>query len=111
MAQIQLTKTPDIAFSKSYLTSGVDVAVCRDATFKIELIRSGHTHSFKAENSVTRICSIASSSGKLTVKMDGESPIVIGPHGLFVVRPGSTCLVESEVYDEVALHITSVRNG
>lgn len=88
----------------------MDVAVSRDATFRIELIRSGRNHSITAETGITRICSIAS-GGKLTVRMDGEAAIVIGPHGLFVVRPGSSCVVESEVYDEVALHITSVRNN
>lgn len=30
---------------------------------------------------------------------------------MFTVRPRSACLVESEIYDDVALHITSVATG
>ncbi|CAN8104012.1 unnamed protein product [Discula destructiva] len=101
-------KTENIAFSKAYLANGAEVQVCREASFKVEIVPSGHAYTFKAEDGVTRICSIAS-AGKLNVKMDGEPPIVIGPHGMFTVRPRSACLVESEVYDEVALHITSVK--
>ncbi|CAN8104011.1 unnamed protein product [Discula destructiva] len=105
---MKLTSNPDIAFSKAYLANGAEVQVCREASFKVEIVPSGHAYTFKAEDGVTRICSIAS-AGKLNVKMDGEPPIVIGPHGMFTVRPRSACLVESEVYDEVALHITSVK--
>lgn len=100
----------DIAFSKSYLASGIEVQVCREAKFKVEVIRSGHIHTFKAVTGVTRICSIAS-TGKLSVKMDGEDPMVIGPHGMFTVGPDKSCVVESEVYDEVSLHITSVKTA
>lgn len=43
--------------------------------------------------------------------MDDEEPLVIGPHGMFSVRPRATCRVESEVYDDMALHITSVKTA
>lgn len=107
---IKLTTSLDIAFSKPYLATGHEVQVCREATFRVETIRSGHIHKLKAEDNITRICSIAS-AGKLCVKLDGEEPLVIGPHGMFTVRPHSECLVESEIYDDVVLHITSVKIG
>lgn len=40
--------------------------------------------------------------------MDGEDPFVIGPHDTSRIKPRSACLLESEVYDDVVLHITSV---
>lgn len=104
----QGSATPEnIAFSKAYLATGREVQVCREATFRVEIIRSGHTHILKAEDNVTRICSIAS-AGKLSVKLDSEEPLIIGPHGMFAVRPRSGCLVESEIYDDVSLHITTI---
>lgn len=110
MQGAKLTTCLDIAFSKPYLASGAEIQVCREASFRVEIIRSGHTYKVEAENNVVRICSVAS-AGKLSVKMDGEKPLVIGPHGMFTVRPGSACLVDSEIYDDVALHITSVKTG
>lgn len=65
---------------------------------------------FKAEADVLRVCSIAT-PGKLTVKMDGEQPLAIGTHSLFTVRPGTACVVESDIYDDMTLHITSVTIG
>lgn len=54
-----------------------------------------------------RLCSIA--SGKLTVHMDGEDPFTIGSHGMFRILPDSGCLVENEIYDDVTLHVTSIK--
>lgn len=106
----ELTACLDIAFSKSYLATGAEVQVCREAKFRVEIIRSGHTHQLKSEDHSLLICSVAS-AGKLNVKLEGEEPLLIGPHGMFTVRPCSACLVESEIYDDVALHITSVMTG
>lgn len=106
----KLTACLDIAFSKSYLATGAEVQVCREAKFRVEIIRSGHTHKLKAEDHSLLICSVAS-AGKLNVKLEGEEPLLIGPHGMFTVRPRSACLVESEIYDDVALHVTSVMTG
>ena len=41
--------------------------------------------------------------------MDGEGPFTIGSHGMFRTLPGSGCLIESEVYDDVTLHVTSIK--
>lgn len=56
---------------------------------------------------VLRLCSIA--AGKLTVKMEHEEPFVIGPHGMFRIGPHSSCFVESDLYDDVVVHITSIK--
>ncbi|KAF3765680.1 hypothetical protein M406DRAFT_68101 [Cryphonectria parasitica EP155] len=97
----------DIAFSKAYLTSGSEVHPCKEATFRVEVICSGRSCYLQPQTGVTRLCSIA--AGKLTVKIEGEEPFVIGPHGMFRITSHSTCLVESEVYDDVVLHITSIK--
>lgn len=97
----------DIAFSKSYLAAGHEIQACREAAFRIEVIRSGHNQRFQPQDGVTRLCSIA--AGKLTVKMNGEDPFIIGPHGMFRITPRSACLVESEVYEDVVLHIVSIK--
>lgn len=65
---------------------------------------------FKAEADILRVCSIAT-AGKLIVKLDGEPPLAIGTHSLFTIRPGTACVVESDIYDDVTLHITSVNVG
>jgi len=55
---------------------------------------------------VTRVCSIA--SGKLRVRIDGESEFTIGPHGLFKVRPGTACSVQNRLYIDAIVHISSL---
>lgn len=106
----KLTIFSDIAFSKSYLATGLEVQVCREATFQVAVIRSGHTHKFQPEDNIMRICSVAS-AGKLSIKLNGEEPLTIGSHGMFTIRPRSECLVECEIYDDVALHVTSIKTG
>ncbi|ROV91988.1 hypothetical protein VSDG_07615 [Cytospora chrysosperma] len=97
----------NIAFSKSYLANGHEVPVCKEAAFRVEIIRSGHSQQFRFKNDTLCLCSIA--SGKLRVKMDGEDPFTIGSHGMFRILPGSACVVENEVYDDVTMHVTSIR--
>lgn len=96
-----------IAFSKSYLAAGHEIQACREAAFRVEVIRSGHNQRFEPQDGVTRLCSIA--VGKLKVRMSGEEPFIIGPHGMFRITPRSACLVESEVYEDVLVHITSIK--
>ncbi|KUI68037.1 hypothetical protein VM1G_03627 [Cytospora mali] len=96
----------NIAFSKSYLANGHEIPVCGEATFRVVIIRSGHVHHFKPQSDTTRLCSIA--SGKLSVNMDGEDTFTIGSHGMFRILPGFGCLVESEIYDDVIVHVTSI---
>ncbi|KUI58926.1 hypothetical protein VP1G_06181 [Cytospora mali] len=96
----------NIAFSKSYLANGHEIPVCGEAAFRVVIIRSGHVHHFKPQSDTTRLCSIA--SGKLSVHMDGEDPFTIGSHGMFRILPDFGCLVESEIYDDVIVHVTSI---
>ncbi|ROW06919.1 hypothetical protein VMCG_04137 [Cytospora schulzeri] len=97
----------NIAFSKSYLANGHEISVCREAAFRVEIIRSGHSKQLRPQKDTMCLCSIA--SGKLTVKMDGEDPFTIGTHGMFRILPGSRCLVDNEIYDDVTMHVTSIR--
>ncbi|PSR99223.1 hypothetical protein BD289DRAFT_479604 [Coniella lustricola] len=97
----------NIAFSKSYLASGSGIQVCNEASFKIEVIRSGHSHRMPRQPGIMRLCSIA--AGKLTVKMEQEEPFAIGPHGMFRIGPHTSCFVESDLYDDVVVHITSIQ--
>lgn len=63
-------------------------------------------HKFKPRDNCTRLCSVA--SGKLTVRMDKEAPFIIGPHGMFKIEADVGCTVESDLYVDVILHVTSV---
>lgn len=65
----KLTVCVGVAFSKSYLATGAEVQVCREAKFQVGTIRSGHTHKLEAEDNVLFICSVAS-AGKLNIELD-----------------------------------------
>lgn len=64
-------------------------------------------YEIKPQTGTTRLCSIA--TGKLTINMDGEDPFTIGSHGMFRILPGAGCVVECEIYDDVTLHVTSIK--
>ncbi|ROW08539.1 hypothetical protein VPNG_06190 [Cytospora leucostoma] len=99
----------NIAYSKSYLANGHEIPVCNEAAFRVEVIRSGHVYHFTPQKDTIRLCSLA--AGKIAVNMDGEDRFTIGTHGMFRILPESGCLVENEIYDDVTLHVTSIKVG
>ncbi len=81
------------------------VNIDSDISFRVEIVRSGGSLRFDPESTRTRICSLA--AGKLRVHVD-DIDFVIGPNGMFKIKPGSTCVVENRLYIDAYLHISAV---
>ncbi len=75
-------------------------------SFHIEIVQPGQTHRFAPDQEVMRVCSLA--SGKLRVRVKGEPEFVIGPRGMFKLKPGVACAVENRLYLDSVLHISSL---
>ncbi|KAK0715531.1 hypothetical protein B0H67DRAFT_242336 [Lasiosphaeris hirsuta] len=93
----------NIAFSKAYVSTNQGVPVCDDVTFRVDTIHSGGVLALEADAASTRICSLA--SGKVRVAAGDEPEFVIGPHGMFKVKPGVACTVKNWMYMDAVLHV------
>jgi hypothetical protein len=81
--------------------------VSEDISFNIAVLSSGTTVHLGVEDSKLRTCSVA--AGKVKVKI-GTTEFKIGPHGMFKVMPGETCVVENRHYVDAYIHCTTVDN-
>lgn len=104
---IPLTQTLDIAFSKSFLENSQSIPVAADVSFRVDTIKSGHKLEFEANTSNTRYCSVA--AGKLRVSIAGQPEFVIGPHGVFKIKPGVKAWAQNRLYIDSVVHVVSVR--
>ena len=95
-----------MAFSKAYLSTNQVVPVWEDVTFHVDTIRAGNTLTMEAEVNKSRHCSIA--AGKVKVKMGDQPEFTIGPHGLFLIKPGTTCVVQNRMYVDAIVHVTAL---
>jgi len=95
-----------IAFSQPYLTANQSVPAAQDTTFRVDVISSGSSLRFTATPDRVRICSVG--AGKVKVRMQGEEEFDIGPHGMFRVLTGRSCVVFNRLYGEAVLHVTEV---
>ncbi|KAK0653302.1 hypothetical protein QBC41DRAFT_308523 [Cercophora samala] len=82
------------------VTSNISVAAIR--------IQSGAAHHLKADESATRICTLA--NGKLRVKLDDEEEYSIGARGVFKIDAGLECRVFNRCYEDVVLHVNGFRS-
>ena len=87
------------------MTGNESVTVADNVHFHVLILKPGHSHKWTTENSKLRICSVA--SGKARVKL-GDKAIVLGPNGMFKVKPGAEAAVENRLYMDLALHITTI---
>ncbi|KAK1834260.1 hypothetical protein QBC39DRAFT_252901 [Podospora conica] len=93
-----------IAFSKAYLSTNSVVPVCEDVEFRVDTIHSGGTLTLQPDANKSRLCSIA--TGKVKVKTGDEPEFTIGPHGMFRIKPGTSCVVQNWMYVDAILHVT-----
>jgi len=96
----------NLAFSQSYLSTTQAVSVCEDVAFRVAHIKAGSSLQLGRDDNATHICSLA--TGKLRVKFANEPEFVIGPHGMFKVKPGAACTVQNRLYIDATLHISSL---
>jgi glyoxylate utilization-related uncharacterized protein len=82
------------------------VPVSDEVEFNVLVMQAGDTRRWQAEKTQLRTCSVA--AGKVKVKLEGKE-FHLGPHGLFVVRPGQVCTVENRLYGHAVLHCTTVK--
>lgn len=101
-ADIKAT-TIGIAYSRAYLSTSQAVPVCDDVAFRVDTIFPGSMLRLEADPGKTRLCSVA--AGKVRVKIGNEVEFVVGPHGMFKVRPGAACTVRNGLYLDAVLHI------
>ncbi|KAK3389346.1 hypothetical protein B0H63DRAFT_463461 [Podospora didyma] len=94
----------NIAYSKAYLSANHEASVCDDVTVRVSTIYSGTTLKLNADATKMRICSVG--TGKVSVQLGGEPEFVIGPHGMFKVKPGVACVVRNTMYLDATLHMT-----
>lgn len=99
----------NIAFSKPYLENNQSIPVAADVSFRVETIKSGHKLEFEAITSRARYCSVA--SGKLRVSIAGQPEFVIGPHGVFKIKPGVKAWAQNRLYVDSVVHVVSVEDG
>lgn len=96
----------DIAFSQPYLTTNQSVAIGQDMTFRVDIVTSGSSLRFAPSADRERICSVG--AGKVKVRLQGEEEFAIGPHGMFRVSRGRSCVVLNRLYGNAVLHVTEV---
>jgi hypothetical protein len=101
------SKISDIAFSKSFLENNQSVPVAADVSFRVDTIKSGHKLEFEELASYTRYCSVA--SGKVRVTIAGQPEFIIGPHGVFKIKPGVKASAQNRLYIDSVVHVVSVR--
>lgn len=80
-----------------------------DVSFRVDTIKSGHKLEFEAATSKARYCSVA--SGKLRVTIDGQPEFVIGPHGVFKIKPGVKAWAQNRLYIDSVVHVVSVEDS
>jgi hypothetical protein len=102
---IHLTPGPDIAFSSSYLAQGRAVLVTDGTTFQAIEIQPGGSLRWPAEESRTRLCSVA--RGIIRVKLP-EKEFPIGPNGMWKVKQGVACTVMNPFYLGAVVHVTTI---
>ncbi len=77
--------------------------------FRVDTIRSGATFYMDADPKTLRVCSIA--VGKLSVHINDEPEFIIGPHGMFKVKPGASCAMTNRLYIDSTLHTIVLQEG
>ncbi|KAH6843364.1 hypothetical protein B0I37DRAFT_216685 [Chaetomium sp. MPI-CAGE-AT-0009] len=97
-----------LAFSSTYLTANQTVQVSPNINFQAITVTSGRVHHFSADETKTRMCTLA--SGKLRVQV-GSDEFVVGSQGIFKIAPGAVCTVTNRCYMDLVLHVTSLRGG
>lgn len=102
-------ETLDIAFSKSFLENNQSIPVAADVSFRVDTIKSGHKLEFETTTSNTRYCSVA--SGKLRVSIVGQPEFIIGPHGVFKIKPGVKAWAFNRLYIDSVVHVVSVKDS
>ena len=96
----------NIAYSRNYLAANQSVRVSQDAAFRVEIVSSGTTLRLTGVPDRLRICSVG--AGKVRVRMQDEGEFDLGPHGMFRVLPGNSCVVLNRLYGDAVLHVTEV---
>ncbi|ERS97851.1 hypothetical protein HMPREF1624_06022 [Sporothrix schenckii ATCC 58251] len=105
--RVQSKAHENIAFSNAYLTSNQMVPIDHNMSYRVEVVRPGQLVSFNADERAMRMCMLA--AGKLRVVV-GEDRFVMGPNGMFRVKPGTSFGVENRQYIDAYLHITAWNN-
>lgn len=77
-----------------------------DVSFNVVVLKAGSSTQLAAEDDKMRLCSLA--TGKVRVRMDGVDDFVIGPNGMFKVRPGAACSVQNRLYIDAVIHMTTI---
>ncbi|KAG7288445.1 hypothetical protein NEMBOFW57_004796 [Staphylotrichum longicolle] len=95
----------NIAFSSSYLAQGRAVPVVDGTTFQVIEIQPGGSLRWAAEESRTRLCSVA--RGIIRVKLP-EREFPIGPNGMWKVAQGVACTVVNPFYLGAVVHVTII---
>ncbi|OIW25148.1 hypothetical protein CONLIGDRAFT_83137 [Coniochaeta ligniaria NRRL 30616] len=111
--RLRSTATPEdgepaenIAFSKAYLTANQSVRVTQDVSFRVDVVACGTSLRWAATPDRMRICSVG--AGKVKVRIQGEEEFDLGPHGMFRLLPGRSCVVLNRLYGSAVLHVTEV---
>jgi hypothetical protein len=91
--------------SHAYLGASQGTQVTNDLTVRIADVRGGTTLRLDAEQDKVRICTVV--SGKLKVRIDGEQEFIVGPLGMFKVRPDAACTALNTSYFWAAVLITT----
>ncbi|KAH8905762.1 hypothetical protein BR93DRAFT_699581 [Coniochaeta sp. PMI_546] len=95
----------NIALSRAYLSSTQAARVTDTLSVRVRTLTPGaamHLH-LEPDADKTRLCILI--AGQVHVKMDGDVDFIIGPGGLFVVKPGVAARVQNRLFMDCALHV------
>jgi hypothetical protein len=80
------------------------VPISEGTSFQVLEIQPGSSLRWAAEESRTRLCSVA--RGIIRVKLP-EKEFPIGPNGMWKVKPGVGCTVVNPFYLGAVIHVTA----
>ena len=76
-------------------------------TFAVHVLPLDGSLELDSDPSGVRLCSLA--AGKVMVELEGNSPFLIGPHGMFKLMPAMTAEVSNASEVDAVLHVSTVQ--
>lgn len=98
------------AESREQASSGISsqiTEVDNRFTFTVHVLPLDSSLDLDAERSSVRLCSLI--SGKALVELEGNSPFLLGPHGLFKLMPETGVRISNASEEITVLHVSTVK--
>lgn len=101
---VMLTSRADLAMSEAFLSTSNFVQISHDTYVRVADIRPASVFRFNVEHDSNQHCSL-STGARLKVRVEGEPEFIIGPRGMFKIRPGAKCTVDNLTHGWAAVTV------